>query len=57
MRPSARTCEWCESGPQQQLGLTTVIFLVGLVAMFLMRTLRKDHARYIKEEEDMENLF
>uniref|UniRef100_A0A8C4R6J5 Transmembrane 9 superfamily member n=1 Tax=Eptatretus burgeri TaxID=7764 RepID=A0A8C4R6J5_EPTBU len=33
-----------------------VIFLVGLVSMILMRTLRKDFARYSKEEEmdDME---
>lgn len=33
-----------------------VIFLVGLVTMILMRTLRKDYARYSKEEEmdDME---
>lgn len=28
-----------------------VIFLVGLVSMILMRTLRKDYARYSKEEE------
>lgn len=34
-----------------------VIFLVGLVSMILMRTLRKDYARYSKEEEmdDMVN--
>jgi len=33
-----------------------VIFLVGLVSMILMRTLRKDYARYSKEEDldDME---
>jgi len=33
-----------------------VIFLVGLVTMILMRTLKKDYARYSKEEEmdDME---
>jgi len=31
-----------------------VIFLVGLVAMILMRTLRKDYARYSKEEMDSE---
>ena len=33
-----------------------VIFLVGLVTMILMRTLRKDYARYSKEDEidDME---
>ncbi|XP_023323910.1 transmembrane 9 superfamily member 3 [Eurytemora carolleeae] len=33
-----------------------VIFLVGLVTMILMRTLRKDYARYSKEEDmdDME---
>lgn len=33
-----------------------VIFLVGLVAMILMRTLRKDYQRYSKDEEmdDME---
>ncbi|KAG1665860.1 Transmembrane 9 superfamily member 3 [Nymphon striatum] len=33
-----------------------VIFLVGLVTMILMRTLRKDYARYSKDEEmdDME---
>ena len=32
-----------------------VIFLVGLVSMILMRTLRKDYARYSKEDdgEDM----
>lgn len=28
-----------------------VIFLVGLVSMILMRTLRKDYARYNKEED------
>ena len=28
-----------------------VIFLVGLVSMILMRTLRKDYARYTKDEE------
>lgn len=33
-----------------------VIFLIGLVSMILMRTLRKDYARYSKDEEmdDME---
>lgn len=33
-----------------------VIFLVGLVTMILMRTLRKDYARYSKDEDldDME---
>ena len=33
-----------------------VIFLVGLVTMILMRTLRKDYARYSKEDDvdDME---
>lgn len=36
-----------------------VIFLVGLVSMILMRTLRKDYARYSKEEEmdDMVNIL
>lgn len=36
-----------------------VIFLVGLVSMILMRTLRKDYARYSKEEEmdDMVRIF
>ena len=28
-----------------------VIFLVGLVSMILMRTLRKDYARYSKDDE------
>ena len=28
-----------------------VIFLVGLVSMILMRTLRKDYARYSRDEE------
>ena len=28
-----------------------VIFLVGLVTMILLRTLRKDYARYTKEAE------
>jgi len=34
-----------------------VIFLVGLVSMILMRTLRKDYARYSREEDgdDMVN--
>lgn len=34
-----------------------VIFLVGLVSMILMRTLRKDYARYSKDDEldDMVN--
>jgi len=36
-----------------------VIFLVGLVSMILMRTLRKDYARYSKDEEmdDMVRIF
>jgi len=36
-----------------------VIFLVGLVTMILMRTLRKDYARYSKDEEmdDMVSSF
>jgi len=29
-----------------------VIFLVGLVSMILMRTLRKDYARYSKDDID-----
>ena len=33
-----------------------VIFLTGLVAIILMRTLRKDYARYAKTEDDMESL-
>ena len=35
-----------------------VIFLVGLVSMILMRTLRKDYARYSKDDDldDMVNL-
>ena len=32
-----------------------VIFLVGLVTMILMRTLRKDYARYSKED-DLDNM-
>lgn len=28
-----------------------VIFLVGLVSMILMRTLRKDYARYSKDDD------
>ena len=28
-----------------------VVFLVGLVSMILMRTLRKDYARYSKEDD------
>ena len=33
-----------------------VIFLIGLVSMILMRTLRKDYARYSKDDDldDME---
>lgn len=36
-----------------------VIFLVGLVSMILMRTLRKDYARYSKDEDldDMVCIF
>ncbi|GAX72801.1 hypothetical protein CEUSTIGMA_g256.t1 [Chlamydomonas eustigma] len=33
-----------------------VIFLTGLVAIILMRTLRKDYARYAKSDDDMESL-
>ena len=33
-----------------------VIFLTGLVAIILMRTLRKDYARYAKSDSDMESL-
>jgi transmembrane 9 superfamily protein 3 len=32
-----------------------VIFLTGLVSMILMRTLRKDYARYAKDEDDAED--
>jgi len=32
-----------------------VIFLTGLVSMILMRTLRKDYAKYAKEEDDIED--
>lgn len=32
-----------------------VIFLVGLVSMILMRTLRKDYARYSKDD-DMDDM-
>jgi len=31
-----------------------VIFLTGLVSMILMRTLKKDYARYAKDEEDLD---
>lgn len=34
-----------------------VIFLVGLVSMILMRTLRKDYARYSKDEEADDMVF
>ena len=34
-----------------------VIFLVGLVSMILMRTLRKDYARYSKDEEMDDMVF
>ncbi len=33
-----------------------VMFLTGLVAIILMRTLRKDYARYAKTDDDMESL-
>ncbi|CAA7404508.1 unnamed protein product [Spirodela intermedia] len=33
-----------------------VIFLTGLVSMILMRTLRKDYAKYAREEDDLEAL-
>lgn len=33
-----------------------VIFLIGLVSMILMRTLRKDYARYSKDDDDVEHL-
>ncbi len=33
-----------------------VIFLVGLVSMILMRTLRKDYARYSKDEEEIDDM-
>ena len=33
-----------------------VMFLTGLVSMILMRTLRKDYAKYAKEEDDLESL-
>lgn len=32
-----------------------VIFLTGLVSMILMRTLRKDYARYSKDDDDVED--
>lgn len=31
-----------------------VVFLTGLVSMILMRTLRKDYAKYSKDDDDME---
>jgi transmembrane 9 superfamily member 3 len=33
-----------------------VLFLVGLVTMILMRTLRRDYARYTAEKSDLETL-
>lgn len=33
-----------------------VVFLTGLVAMILMRTLKKDFARYAKDEDDLEDV-
>lgn len=33
-----------------------VIFLTGLVSMILMRTLKKDYAKYAKEDDDLESL-
>ncbi|KAG0483050.1 hypothetical protein HPP92_011134 [Vanilla planifolia] len=33
-----------------------VIFLTGLVSMILMRTLRKDYAKYAREDDDLETL-
>eukprot|EP01135_Chromosphaera_perkinsii_P004915 Nk52_evm20s304 gene=Nk52_evmTU20s304 len=33
-----------------------VLFLVGLVSMILMRTLRQDFARYSRDEEDLDDL-
>ena len=33
-----------------------VIFLIGLVSMILMRTLRKDYARYSKDDDDCEHI-
>lgn len=32
-----------------------VIFLTGLVSMILMRTLRRDYARYAKDDDDMDD--
>lgn len=32
-----------------------VIFLTGLVSMILMRTLRKDYAKYAKDDDDLED--
>lgn len=33
-----------------------VIFLTGLVSMILMRTLRKDYARYTRDDDDVEDV-
>lgn len=33
-----------------------VIFLTGLVAMILMRTLNKDYAKYAREDDELELL-
>ncbi len=33
-----------------------VLFLVGLVVMILLRTLRKDYARYAQDDDDLESL-
>jgi hypothetical protein len=33
-----------------------VIFLTGLVSMILMRTLRKDYARYARDDDDAEDV-
>jgi len=32
-----------------------VIFLTGLVSMILMRTLKKDYARYSRDDDDIED--
>lgn len=33
-----------------------VIFLTGLVAMILLRTLRNDYAKYTRDDDDIESL-
>ena len=42
--------------PRRAFPCAVVIFLTGIVSLILMRTLRKDYAKYARETADLDEL-